>query len=381
MLPAVQPWFEENFTSRGEVGAAVSIWQHGREILSLQGGTLQTDGSSAWKIDTLVPVWSATKGPAAVSCLLALHEAEIALHEPVASIWPEFSTAGKGAITFAQLLSHRAGLCALDQRASVLDHAEVVRAIEAQAPLWQPGTQQAYHARTFGFLLDEVVRRITGASSLGQYFRSRIGDPMDLDFWIGLPTEHHHRVATLYPGKFRPGAGEPAFLKAFSTPGSITQRTFASPAGLHAISDLNRPESWLLGNASLGGVGSARGLGMFYAMLAAGGVWSGRQIVPQEVVAVLQQPLSQAEDAVLCLPIAFSAGMMMDPVSDGKLRSHYGPSLRAFGHPGAGGSLAFADPEHGLAFAYVMNQMELGVLPGPKSLGMVERLYADVFSS
>lgn len=372
-------WFEENFTARGEIGAAVWVWQNGVEIVSLGGGTLTREGAEAWTPRTLVPVWSATKGPTAVTCLLALHEAGISLSSPVARVWPEFSAGGKSEVTFAQLLSHRAGLCALDQRVSVLDHDEVAAALAAQTPLWEPGTQQGYHARTFGILLDEIVRRLTG-QPLGRFFKEKIGDVLGLDFWIGLPGEEHDRVATLYPGKMRSGERPDPFMRAFSTPGSLTQRTFTSPSGLHAVSDLNRPEAWTLGNASLGGVGSAQGLGKFYALLASGGAWEGRQMLPATVLDALSHPLSQAEDAVLCLPLAFSAGMMMDPTEPGghgKTRSHYGSSLSAFGHPGAGGSLAFADPENGIAFAYVMNQMEIGVLPGEKSLGMVRCLYAD----
>jgi len=378
-IAALIAWFEGNFIERGEVGAAVSVWQHGGEIISRVGGTMTRGGAERWAPSTLVPVWSATKGPAAVTCLLALHDADVSLSSPVARVWPGFASAGKAEVTFAEVLSHQAGVCALDQRASVLDHEEVVRALESQAPLWAPGSRQGYHARTLGFLLDEIVRRLTG-QPIGRHFREKMGDVLDLDLWIGLPDVHHDRVAALYPGRMRSGEPPDEFMRAFSSPGSVTQRTFTSPAGLHAVSDLNRPDAWALGNASMGGVGSARGLGKFYAMLANGGRWEGREIVPPAVLAALSHPLSQAEDTVLCRPIAFSAGMMQDPIETNglqKRRSHYGSSLSAFGHPGAGGSLAFADPENGIAFAYVMNQMEIGVLPGEKSLGMVRCLYAD----
>jgi CubicO group peptidase (beta-lactamase class C family) len=219
------------------------------------------------------------------------------------------------------------------------------------------------------------VRRITGAPSIGAYFREIIGAPLALDFWIGLPQEHWDRVATIYPGKVGITARDHAFLKAFSTPGSVTQRAFASPVGLAAVSDLNKPEAWAAGYASMGGVGSASALGKFYSMLVSGD----HSLVPPEVVAFLRTPLSQDNDAVLCLDAAFSAGIMMDPINPetgDKLRALFGPSTQAFGHPGAGGSLAFADPENGIAFAYVMNQMEIGVLPGEKALGLVEALYA-----
>jgi len=380
-LADVTTWFEENFHTRGELGASVSIWQNGVEILNLSQGYMDRSRDRIWNADTLAPVWSATKGPAAVCCLMALHEAHLPLDCPVSEVWPEFVVGGKSSLTFAHLLSHTAGLCALDERVPIFNYEAVIDAIEEQTPLWEPGTKQGYHARTFGFLMDEIVRRITGLESLGEYFRETIGSPLGLDFWIGLPTAQHGRVACIYPGKISIAGGDQPFLKAFSTSGTLTQRTFTSPMGLNAVSDFNQPETWKAGYASMGGVGSARGLGQFYAMLANGGIWQGREIVPASVCAMLSQPLSQEEDSVLCTSIAFSAGVMQDPVNQdpehlsGKLRQHFGPSLQAFGHPGAGGCLAFADPENGLSFAYVMNQMEVGALPGPKAIGLIERLY------
>lgn len=377
-LNSVTNWFEENFRQRGELGASVSIWQDGTEVLSLSEGYRDRARLKVWNEETLVPVWSATKGPAAVSCLHALNEAGLGLDCPVAQVWPEFARHGKSGLQFAHLLSHTAGLCALDEQVSITDYAAVIQALENQKPLWEPGTRQGYHARTFGFLLDEVVRRVTGAESIGAYFRQIIGDPLGLDFWIGLPSSHWEHVAAVYPGKLNINAGNQAFLKAFNASGSMTQRTFASPQGLNAVSEFNQPTTWAGGYASLGGVGSAQSLAKFYAMLAQRGRWEGKQIVPDFLVRQLEHTLSQEEDAVLCTPIAFAAGVMQDPLNleGGKLRRHFGPSLTAFGHPGAGGSLAFADPENGIAFAYVMNQMEVGALPSEKALGLVEALYS-----
>ena len=374
---AVEQWFHQNFALRGELGASLSVWQDGVEVLSLSHGWMNRERTRPWTSDTLVPVWSSTKGPAALVTLLALHEARLPLDAPVVEVWPEFFLHGKDQISFAQLLSHQAGLCALDERVPILDYDAVIRALDRQRPLWPPGQTQAYHARMFGFLLDEVVRRITGAENLGSYFREVLGDPLNLDFWIGLPPSENHRVATLYPGKVNLAAGDQAFLKAFNTPGSVTQRTFASPNGLAAVQDFNRPETWAACYPAMGGVGSAAGLGKIYSVLANGGIYNREQIIPTWVIKALQTPLSQADDAVLCVPAAFSAGMMMDPVNLDtglKIRQMFGPGLGAFGHPGAGGSLAFADPDSGLAFAYVMNQMETGVLPGDKAAGLVSAL-------
>lgn len=381
-LQAVRAWFEESFRTRSEMGASLSIWQHGREVLNLAHGHCDRARTRVWDENTLVPVWSATKGPAAVCCLLALEEAGIPLDCPVAEVWPEFVGGGKAEVVFAHLLSHTAGLCALDERAPIYNYDAVIQALEHQRPLWEPGTRQGYHARTFGFLMDEVVRRLTEAESLGEYFREVFGSPLGLDFWIGLPSAQWDRVSHVYPGKISIANGDQPFIKAFNTSGTLTQRTFVSPFGLNAVSDFNQSETWARGYASMGGVGNAQGLAKFYAMLAQGGRWNDTQMVPEAVVRHLEQTLSQENDSVLLTPIAFAAGVMQDPLNQdpdsggGKLRQLYGPSLHAYGHPGAGGSLAFADPENGIAFAYVMNQMEVGALPGERVQGLVRALYA-----
>jgi CubicO group peptidase (beta-lactamase class C family) len=372
---AVTAAFERNFAERGDIGASVSIWREGTEIISLHRGSRTREEVETWNEDTLVPVWSATKGPAALALSLVLHEAGLALEDPVHRIWPEL----RADITFAQMLSHQAGLCALDERPSVFDHAAVASGLASQEPAWEPGRAHGYHPRTFGYLLEECARRLCG-HGLGTILRERVTGPLDADFWIGLPPEEHHRVARLYPGKVRDmtGTAEESFYRAFALPDSLTRRSFASPAGLHAVSDMNQPSAWTAGLAAFGGVGSARGLGKIYAMLAAGGHWQGRQIVPPAVVQQLSRPLVEGTDRVLLLPTRFSAGFMMDPVDEEgrKLRRHFGPEWQAFGHPGAGGSHAFADPVNGCAFAYVMNQMEQGVLPNAKALSLMEAFYA-----
>lgn len=375
-MEAVEAEFSRNFTERGEVGASVSIWRDGKEIFSLHRGTRTKDEIDTWNADTLVPVWSATKGPAALAFLLLLHEAGISLHSPVQRLWP----AMRAGITFAQMLSHQGGLPALDVRPSVFDHAAVAEALAAQEPAWEPGTAHGYHPRTFGFLLDECARRLTG-KPLGAVLREKIAGPIDADFWIGLPVSEHHRVARLYPGKLKNDTAgtEAAFFEAFAKPDSLTRRAFASPAGLHAVADMNLPAAWTAALPAFGGVGSARGLGKIYALLANRGVWEGRTLVPEAVIDLLTARLSNGMDRVLLIPTAFSAGCMMDPVNAGgeKLRSHFGGSLRAFGHPGAGGSHAFCSLETGMAFAYVMNQMEQGVLPNAKSQRMVQALEGE----
>ncbi len=369
----IEPLFRENFTRFSELGAAISIWQHGRPLLDLHGGFRDAHREIPWDADTLVLFWSATKGLGSACVLHLLQEHEIGLDRKIAEFWPEFAQNEKSEITFAQLLSHRAGLCALDQRVDVQDYPAVISALEQQRPLWPPGSGHGYHARTFGFLLDELVRRIAHRT-LSEYWRAIFAEPLALDLWIGLPAGEEHRVATIYAAKAGQQSPTPAkFYADLATPGTLVRKTFTSPAGLHAVSGMNAFAIRSLPLVSFGGIGSAASLAKFYAMLANGGEVDGRRFFQPETIRQMATTLTAGEDLVFQIPTAFSAGFMQDPPKTS--RRIFGPSLSAFGHPGAGGSHAFADPENGIAFAYVMNQMEQSLLPNEKSLRLVEAIY------
>lgn len=368
----LQSRFDENFSDRGELGAALSIWHRGESVLELAGGYRDARREMPWTNDTLVLLWSATKGLGSACLLHLLQEREISLERRVAEFWPEFGEAGKEQITLAQLLSHQAGLCALDEVVEVTDYAAVVRALEKQKPLWPPGTAHGYHARTFGFLVQELLRRI-GSRSVAEYWRASFAEPLQLDIWIGLPAELNARVATIYAAKANSAEAPDAFYRALATPGTLARRTFSSPRGLQSISAMNLPENRAREFVSFGGIGSAASLGKFYAMLANGGTLQGRRFFSDKTLAEMSTTLASGIDRVFGIPTAFSAGFMKDPPQ--RKPRIFGPSQLAFGHPGAGGSHAFADPENNLAFAYVMNQMERQILPNEKSLRLVDALY------
>jgi CubicO group peptidase (beta-lactamase class C family) len=371
--------FRENFTRYGELGASVSVWHQGHEIVSLADGFKDRQQEQPWTAETMVLFWSATKGLAAASLLHACQTHGIDLTTPVAEVWPEFAQAGKAGVTIAQMLSHQAGLAALAVPTEVMDHQAVAVALAAQAPAWPLGEGHGYHPRTFGFLVEEVLRRITNGRVLREYWRTEFADPLDLDVWIGLPPERVQEPAAIFPTKTSPPKGD-AFYTTFLTPSSLTARAFASPRGLHSVASMNGPEARSASFGAFGGVGTARGVAKFYAMLAEGGAFDGRRWFEPRTLDWMTKTLTQGPDRVLLLETAFSAGFMRDPIAaDGhKVRTNFGPSLQAFGHPGAGGSHAFADPENRISFAYVMNQMDPGVLPGPKSLRLVEEVYREV---
>ena len=366
--------FEENFASFGELGAALSVWQNGKPLLDLHDGFREAKREMPWTADTIVLFWSATKGLGSACLLHLLQERGIELTRRVAEFWTEFAQAGKGEITLAQLLSHQAGLCAFDAAVDVLDYAAVIVALEKQAPLWPPGTAHGYHARTFGFLIDELVRRI-GGMTVSEYWRKFFGDPLHLDIWIGLPESEQTRVATIYPAKAG-GTPSPAnFYQDLATPGTLARKAFTSPGGLHAVSGMNSKENRARSIVSFGGIGSASSLAKFYAMLANGGELDGHRFFREETIALMTTSLVSGIDRVFQIPTAFSAGFMKDPPN--ATRRIFGSSPLAFGHPGAGGSHAFADPEHKISFAYVMNQMEQSLLPNEKSLRLVDAIYSE----
>ncbi len=366
--------FERNFQTGAEVGAALSVWQDGREVFSACKGWKDAARSEPWTPETLVLIWSATKGFTSACVLHALEREGLELTTRVGDFWPEFAQNGKERITVGEVVSHRAGLTALAHKtAGILDHDLVVRAIEEQASLWENRAEHGYGPRTYGFIADEMVRRLAG-TPLDKYWRDNFGEPMGLDLWIGLPAGQHPRVAQM----LAPRAGaEDDFSRAMSVPGSLTREAFSTPAGVAAPSAMNTPAMRAASFPSFGGIGSASALAKFYAMLALGGEWEGRCYFSLKARNWMSEPLTQGLDKTLCTETAFSAGFMMDPVdfAGNKRRHLLGPSLSAFGHPGAGGSLAFADPENRIGFAYVMNQMEAGVLPKSRAFGLVQALY------
>ena len=368
----IRPLFEENFSCFGELGAAVSIWQGGESMLELQGGFRDARRETPWTSETIVLFWSATKGLASACLLHVLQERRVTLERRVAEFWPEFAQGGKERITFAQLLSHQAGLAAFDESVDVVDYAAVVRALEKQKPLWPPGTAHGYHARTFGFLLDELVRRIA-SRTIADYWGEVFAEPLGLSIWIGLPAEENVRAATVYPPKASSATPPEDFYRALASPDTLQRKTFTSPRGLHAVSAMNTAENRARPFVSFGGIGSANSLAKFYAMLSNGGELGGRRFFSQDTIGQMTTTLTAGIDRVFEIPTAFSAGFMKDPPN--AQRRIFGLSPLAFGQPGAGGSHAFADPENNLAFAYVMNQMEQKILPNEKSLRLVDALY------
>ena len=353
---AVERAFAGNFSTFGEVGAALAVMVDGEMVVDLWAGHADAARTRAWERDTIVNVYSTTKGMAAVCAHRLVDQGLLDLDAPVATYWPEFAQAGKEQLPVRYLLSHRAGLPAVREflpPGSLYDWDTMTAALAKQEPWWEPGTQHGYHALTYGWLVGEVVRRITGRS-LGAYFRDEVAEPLGLDFHIGLAAEHDARTAAMIPAPIpKPGEGNP-IAEVLSKPGSMQFKAFVMSADLMNPGHANTREWRAAEIPSANGHGTARALARVYGALARGGELDGVRVLSQPAIdqAIVEQ--SYGPDAVLLLPTRFGLGFMLTMPE-----MQLGPNERVFGHPGMGGSLGFADPDAGVGFGYVMNKMLL----------------------
>jgi CubicO group peptidase (beta-lactamase class C family) len=302
------------------------------------------------------------------------------LDSRIADFWPEFAQGGKQEITLGQLLSHRAGLCApTDITLQFLDKEGIVRSVEKQRPLLPSHAGSAYSPHLFAYALEEILRRLTGGETLGDYWRRVFGDPLRIELWIGLPESESGRVAaTRAPQRGMLEDCDVLFARAFANPDSLVHKAFTRPANLPGgLAEWNTPRLWAAGLPSVGGMASAQALAKFYAMLANGGKQNGSTFFKRQTLDWMSTRLTQGFDDALQCEMAFSAGFMMDPLDNNgqKTRFLFGKSVSAFGHIGLGGSLGFADPERGIGFAYLMNNWEAGVLPRERCTRLVDAIY------
>ena len=372
----VRAAFEENFARRGDVGAACCLYADGRKVVDLWGGLADAKRGRDWVADTLTLVYSATKGVTAIVAHLMAQQGRLDLDAPVTEYWPEFGAEGKGDTTVRWLLSHRAGLPTIDrpltpEQALAWDPA--VEALAAQAPSWVPGSKHGYHALTYGWLVGEVVRRATGRR-VDQILSDDVCRPLDLELWIGLPPALEDRVSRL----IAPTPLDEASAASLPAEAARRLRTMRDPSSLAFRSqnvttppfNFNSPQvhAGLLpaGNA----IATARSLARLYA--ATIGEVDGVRLLDQATVADGTKEQSSGPDEVLLVKTRFGTGFC--------LSSSFTPMLgpHSFGHSGSGGSLTFADPELGIAFAYVMNQMRQTFSEDPRTRSLIDAVRAVV---
>ncbi|TDC84210.1 class A beta-lactamase-related serine hydrolase [Micromonospora sp. KC606] len=341
--------FRDNFTHRREVGAAVAVYLRGSKVVDLHGGLADSRSGRPWTADTPAVVFSCTKGIMAICAYLLVQQGRLDLDAPVTRYWPEFGQNGKAEIPVRWLLTHQSGLPALDEpftREEVLAWDPVIRAIEAQAPLWQPGTAHSYHAITYGWLIGEVIRRITGEMP-GAYFSRTLGEPLGLRTWIGLPAAERDAVAWMLAPLGDPGPADDPVAERGITMGGA----FAFPADEDGLVSFNDPAIQAAQIPGAGAVSTAESMARLYAACVSE-VDGARLLTPGSV-----------DDAVTVR----ASGQQVYGHPDAGHRWGTGflvhsaprPMLgeRSFGHDGAGGHLAFGDDTHQVGFGYVVNQM------------------------
>lgn len=379
---AVADAFRENFSQRHEIGAACAVYRDGRKVVDLWGGYRDGTTRTPWEQDTMVPMFSTTKGVASMALAVAHSRGLVNYDAPVASYWPEFAAAGKERVTVRQLLSHQAGLCAIDKRlaeADLVDLDRVADVIARQRPAWEPGTRHGYHGITLGWYEGELIRRVDpDRRTLGRFFADEVAAPLGLDFHIGLPDEvPQTRLATVHgykPAEMMLHLHEfpPRFVFAFLNPRSITYRAFGNPRVTGLVNEYNRRELLRIEIPAANGVGTARSVAAAYGEFATGGKTLGLTAETLEALtSPAVAPTGGRSDVVLHIESVFSLGYVK-PFPRFRFGS---PAGLAFGTPGAGGSFGFADPDVGIGFAYAMNRTGFRLYDDPREVALRDAVY------
>ncbi|MFJ4369546.1 serine hydrolase domain-containing protein [Streptomyces chartreusis] len=371
----VRDAFVRNFETLGERGAALAVYRDGRKVVDLWAGTKDVDGTEPWQRGTAQVVRSATKGVAAAVLLALWQRGRLDLDAPVAEYWPEFKARGKERVLVRHVLNHRAGLPVLDRPLTPQESLDPLRgpeAVAAQAPEWEPGTEHGYHALTYGWMLDGIVRRVTGKGT-GEWIADEIAGPLGAELWLGLPAAEEAAGRAGRVGRVEaPEPASGAVLKArpkrsvtdaYQDPDSLTRRAFAA---ITPFPDQNDPAYRASALPATNGIATADGLARVYAALI--GEVDGVRLLDTATVESARAEESSGPDRVLVVNTRFGLGYMLHGTASPLL----GPG--SFGHPGRGGALGFADPEAGIALGYVTNGFRKTVTADPRAQGLIRAL-------
>jgi CubicO group peptidase (beta-lactamase class C family) len=374
---AVRDAFAENFARRNELGAACCVYHRGEKVVDLWGGVRNEATGEPWEEDTMVIVYSTTKGLSALAMALAQSQGLFDYDERVARYWPEFAQHGKGTITIRQLMAHQAGLFAFDElgdRDTVADLDRLAVVLARQKPAHEPGARQVYHAVSLGYYESELLRRVDPKGrSIGQYFRDEIAAPLGLDFHIRLPDEiPNSRLATLRPARIGLSAmftmPLPLVLAAMNPRSAIRRALEGSLFPL----DGKRVYSRNFEVPAGGGVGTARAIARAYGVFSTGGKELGlSDATLRQLMAPPVAPLKGFRDGALKVPVPFSLGFAKPSPTN-----PFG-SPGSFGHPGSGGSFGFADPELEIGYGYVLNGMGTH-LTDPRDRALRTAMYRSI---
>ncbi len=373
---ALRDVMEKNLGNGLEIGAAVSVVIDGKMVADLWGGHRDLAKTKAWEKDTLVNVYSATKGIATMAALRLVDQGKLDLDAKASTYWPEFAAHGKGDVPVRWLFCHKSGVPAVRQPIGLDDLYDFDRyagLIAAEEPFWTPGTRHGYHALSIGHLLGTLIKRIDGRS-IGRYVKEELSDPFGLDFHIGAGPELDARIADMQmPPPPEPGDFD-VLGAILANPGSAGFQAFFNPPAIHP--DVVNTRAWRAAELAGGnGHGNARGLARIYGALATDGRLDGKVVLTPETITKANTEQTRGPDVVLAeQSTRFGLGFMM--TQGDVAHAAFGPNAHAFGHPGAGGSLGYADPDARIGFGYVMNQMRPGLVTGPRAQELIDALYA-----
>ncbi|MGW1543046.1 serine hydrolase domain-containing protein [Streptomyces sp. NPDC002309] len=368
---AVRSAFEENFRERQELGAAVTVVADGVTVVDLWGGWADPARTRPWERDTLVNVWSTSKGPVALCAHLLADRGLLDLDAPVATYWPEFAAAGKEKVLVRHLLCHRAGLSGPREPHSFADLCDwevTTRRLAAMEPWWEPGTLSGYHALTYGHLVGEVVRRVSGLRP-GAFLAREVTGPLGIDFGIGLAEGEAGRVAELTHRRVAPSSEQAAIFSQLS-PAALAALT--NPAV--GAAEANTPAWRAAEIPAANGHGTARAVAALYGILAGRGTYDGRRVLSPEAAERVREGQGSCRDLVLGAGFEAETEIGLGLWLSGPNGS-YGPNPRAVGHDGFGGSAGLADPEAGVSLGYVMNRMGPHIADDPRKMALVNAVY------
>jgi CubicO group peptidase (beta-lactamase class C family) len=376
----VRDEFRANFERRREIGAAVAAYVDGEKVVDLWGGWANPRRRVRWEEDTMVLVYSTSKGLASMTLALAHSRGWLDYDELVATYWPEFAQNGKSGVTVRQLLGHEAGLPVIDEPLDLdklRDFDVLAEILARQKPAWPPGTRHGYHGLSLGWYEGELLRRVDPQHrTLGRFFAEEIAAKLGLEIYFGLPEEvDHRRVARIQRARSPRELVElrnlpPPMLRAFANPRSLTARAFMNPR-VWSPADLDRRDYRTVESPASSAIGKVRDIARAYSALATGGKEMGVSAATLEELSRPASPPTRGwHDEVLRVDTAFSLGYVKPSTL-----FRFGSSERAFGHPGAGGSFAFADPDRRVSFAYAMNRMGMHLNNDPREQALREALY------
>jgi CubicO group peptidase (beta-lactamase class C family) len=364
----VREAFAANFTEGDEIGASVAVVAGGEPVVNLWAGWADPGRTRAWQQDTLTNVWSTTKAMTSLCAHILMDRGELDPDAPVGRYWPEFAANGKAEIPVRWVLSHQTGLTGLTVPAAVEDYYDwekITSLLAQQAPLYPPGTASGYQAITFGYLIGEVIRRITG-QTCGEFFGSQIAGPLGADFYIGLPEAELGRCSELLG--VRPSEDEQAALaQAYASASPAAQAALINPA---LTGDEANAAAWRMAEIpAANGHGTAMSLVTVFATLVDGS----ERLISAKTLAAARTGQGRHVDLVLGFPLEFGLGFWLSGPE-----GHFGPNPAAFGHDGFGGSAVGADPEAGVAVAYVMNRMGMNLADDPRKMSLIAAVYQSL---